>query len=245
MNHCARLFLRSGSFLLGAAFFCAFSLSVSADPLQGRIEDNVKTGKQSGSALQDELEAKLDQVEAMKGSAQGFGLNGGVQGNGGMSPLQGGAQADKRGPMNLSASNDPDGADQSLQIGWDRWRNTLTQSIQAGTNNKLNVHNDANFVFDQRKQMMVSRFPQGISAWYSCDVLPNGAIINVRISQASGNQLFDQYVYQSILDLQGSPILRYPAGSNRQIVNQQGSVQTASETRFQNFQFGDVERQRR
>ncbi len=234
--------LRGRVVLTFALLASTISLPSYADgPLKGRIEDTQKAnGKLSGGALQDEMEAKLDQLE-LQGGTQSSNLNGGLQ-NQNSNPLQGATSSN--GPMNLSASNDPDSTDQSLQIGWDRWRNTLTQAIQAGTNNKINVQNEANFVMDQRKQIMVSRFPQGISTWYSCDVLPNRQIVNIKLTQSSGFQAFDQAVFQSIIDLQGSSILPYPNGSKRQIVNQQGSVQTASVTKFQNFQFGDIERQR-
>ncbi|MBX9690128.1 MAG: energy transducer TonB [Candidatus Obscuribacterales bacterium] len=212
-------------------------------------------------SLQEDLEARLDAVDGgpgLKGKATNSFLEGRAQSN---SPLQGNLDsygrplqgnldasgtalqgaADSNGPMNLSAVNDPDG--QELQIDWDRWRNTLTQAIQAGTINKINVHNEANFVLDPQKNMMVSRYPLGISTWYSIDVLPNRQIINIKMTQSSGYPTYDQAVFQSIMDLQGSPILPYPQGSKRQIVNQTGSVQTAAQNHFQNFKFGDREKQ--
>ena len=238
----------------------ATTTRVLSDPLQGRVEE-----KGTGS-LKNDLEAKLDQME-LEGGAQGNGLRGGVQGNGLQGGVQGNGlqggvqqtglngQADANGPLQATASmggpmsagigNDPDGTDQQLQIDWDRWRNTLTQAIQAGTINKINIHNDQNFVIDPRRNMMVSRFPEGISTQYSCDVLPNGRIINIRLMQSSGYQAYDQAVMQSIFDLQGSPILRYPGNSHRQIVNQQASVISSMHSNFKNFKFGDVETQRR
>jgi hypothetical protein len=62
--------------------------------------------------------------------------------------------------------------------------------------------------------------------------------------QSSQYPSFDQAVLQAISDLQGNRILVYPRGSRRQIVSQEASVITAAESQFQNFQFGDVERQR-
>lgn len=222
-----------------------------ADPLQGRVEQDqpgatkLKSGAEQGS-LQDSLEAKLDQLE-FSGGTQGMGLSGGTKGmglsggaqSGPLNPLQAGADASA--PMKLGVENDPDS---ELQIDWDRWRNTLTQAIQAGTINKINVHNDINFVLDPARQMMVSRYPQGISAQYSCDVLPDRRIINLRLMQSSGYPSYDQAVMQSIIDLMGNSILRYPKGSKRQIVNQQASVFTSANNQFQNFKFGDLERQR-
>jgi hypothetical protein len=156
-------------------------------------------------------------------------------------PLQGGAAQN---PMALGAANDPDAGNQELEIEWDRWRNTLMQAIQAGTLAKINVQNDINFVFDPRTNMMVSRYPNGTSAWYAIDVLPDRRIVNIRLTSSSRYPSYDQAVLQAIQDLQGNSILTYPRGSRRRIVSQEASVKTASQASSQNYQWGDVERQR-
>ncbi|HEY9867623.1 MAG TPA: hypothetical protein V6D08_00325 [Candidatus Obscuribacterales bacterium] len=156
-------------------------------------------------------------------------------------PLQGGAAQN---PMALSTTNDPDAGNQELEIEWDRWRNTLMQAIQAGTLAKINVQNDINFVFDPRSNMMVSRYPNGTSAWYAIDVLPDRRIVNIRLTSSSRYPSYDQAVLQAIQDLQGNSILTYPRGSRRQIVSQEASVKTASQSSSQTYQWGDVERQR-
>lgn len=240
------------SLSLSAVFALAGSWPAWADEtLKGRVEDTQNSGnRMQGGALQDELEAKLDQVE-LQGGAKGNGLQGSVQGNGlqggvgsqGSGPMQGSVDANPT-PINLSAVNDPDAAERELQIDWDRWRNTLTHAIQQGTIDNINVHNDVNFVLDPAKQMMVSRYPVGIYAQYSIDVLPDQKIINIRLLQSSGWPGYDQAVMQSIMNLQGAKLLRYPKGSKRQIVNQQASVRTQMDAQFQNFKFGDVETQR-
>lgn len=235
-----KLCIRSSGFccVILAGFLSILGGPAQADgPLQGRVEEE---GAVSPKSIKDDLQAKMDQLE-LQGGAQQNGLSGGVQGQG-TNPLQG--SASNPGAFNLNATGNQAMGDQELQIAWDRWRNTLTQTIQAGTLNKINIHNDVNFVWDQKRQMMVSRYPQGISAWYTCDVLPDRRIINVGLTQPSGFPSYDQAVMQSIMELQGNPILTYPPGSNRQIVTQQGSVRTAQETHFQNFQFGDIEHQR-
>ena len=215
-----------------------------------------------GPKLKKPLQGKLEQ-SGLQGGAQGTGLTGGAQGTG----LTGGAEdsawngnsqqatmdQSRQGQLQgsnsqaraaLNAANDPDAGDQELQIEWDRWRNTLMQTIQAGTVQKINVHNDINFIWDPRQQMMVIRYPMGTSTWYSCDVLPDRRIINIKLLGSSGYQGYDQAVLQAISALQGNSILRYPQGSKRKIVNQQASVSTAGASQNQNFQFGDVERQR-
>lgn len=242
LNPHPKQFMRTKPILLALCLFLTGQW-VQADPLQGRVEDTQpqgQAGKLKGSATDDELENQLDQVEKQFGNTKMTGLQSGVQDNSGP-PLKGAADAQQ--PFNLAAANDPDGANQELQIDWDRWRNRLTQTIQSNLINLINIHNDANFVFDPRRQMMVSRYPVGIYAQYSCDVLPNQQIINARVTLSSGYPAYDQAVMQAMLQLQGNKILRYPKGSRREIVNQQASIRTSMDNQFQNFQFGDVERQ--
>lgn len=223
--------------LILVSAFSAFVPPCYAETLQGGVQQTQQGVEQN---LQQGLEDRLNQLE-LQGNAKNTMLNGGAGQNGAMNPLQA-AATDQSRALSGSAANDPDGAE--LQIDWDRWRNTLTQSIQAGTINLINIHNDINFVFDPRKNMMVSRYPQGIGTMYSCEVLPNQQLVNVRILQSSGNQNFDRAVFQAIMNLQGSPILRYPQGSKRQIVTQQATVFTSADSRFQKFQFNDIETQR-
>ncbi len=213
-------------------------------PLEGKLEQNELQGGAQGTGL----------TGSVEGGAPGVGLTGGVEGGGWAgnaqqgtldqsrpTPLQGGAAQN---PLALGVQNDPDAADQELQIEWDLWRNTLMQAIQAGTVAKINVQNDINFVLDPGKQMMVSRYPNGISTWYSLDVLPDRRIIHIRLVSSSRYQGYDQAVMQAISDLQGNNILTYPNRSKRRIVTQQSCVSTAPVSQNQQFQFGDVERQR-
>lgn len=197
-------------------------------PLQGGVE-------------QSELKGDVDQ-NALNGNASDYGdLN---QGQGTLDqgqPMQGGV--DDNGPMELGASNDPDGGNQELEIAWDRWRNTFMQTVQAGTIEKINVHNNVHFVWDPRTQMMQSRYPLGTSIRYSATVLPNRKLVDVKLIQRSAYPTFDQAVMQSIYELQGKKVLQYPKGSKRQTVTQEANLSTAAQSNFQNFQFGDVERQ--
>lgn len=206
------------------------------------------------------LQGGVEQEETLKnqplqGGAQGGGDSTGLQGGadqwsgaaqqgtmGTGAPLQGGAAGGD--PLTMGVNNDPDANDQELQIEWDRWRNNLMQAIQDGTLQKINVQNDVNFVFDASKNMMVSRYPNGMSAWYSIDVLPNKKITNIKLTTRSKFASYDQAVLQAINDLQGKPLLTYPAGSKRKIVSQEASVRTAGESSSQEYKFGDVERQR-
>lgn len=196
----------------------------ASDPLQGGVQEGIVQPLNGG------LESNVFPIGTMQAGAAQSGPTGTLQGSANQgAPLQG--------------YSDADSANQELLIEWDRWRNNLQKAIQNNVIARINVHNNVNFFFDPRQQMMVSRYPLGISAWYSCDVLPNKTIINIRITQSSGIQAYDQAVYQAIADLSGSNTLRYPKGSTRQIVNQQASIGTATSNQYQNFQFGDVERQ--
>lgn len=220
--------VRAISLIVAASFFVG---PAWAEPLQGGVEQT-----------------------AIPGGVQGTGLTGGAanwnaplngqQGRTDQSqPLQGAASGSN--PMELNASNDPDASNQELSIEWDRWRNNLMQAIQAGTVAKINVQNDVHFVYDPRTQMMQSRYPNGTSTWYSCNVLPNRRIINIRLTQSSRFPSYDQAVFQAINELQGNPILQYPYGSRRQIVTQEASVSTAPQSSSANYRFNDVEKLRR
>lgn len=207
-------------------------------PLQGGVDLNAVQGDAQDTALQ--------------GGAQNTILQGGAGDWGGQpsaqqgmmdqtQPLMGGASGNA--PLNGSASEDPDDSPE-LSIEWDRWRNTLMQTIQSGVLANINVHNDTHFVWDQRTQMMQSRYPNGTSAWYALNVLPNRKIINIRLTQISQFPTYDQAVFQAINSLQGNKILNYPRGSKRRIVAQEGNVSTSPQSSFTNYNFGDVERQR-
>lgn len=198
------------------------------------------------------LQGGIDHSE-LKGEAEETFLQGGADGWGGQfngqqgvmdqaPALQGGAS--DTGPINLNASSDPDDGNQELAIEWDRWRNTLIQAIQSGTLANINVHNNIHFVWDPATQMMQSRYPNGTSVWYSISVLPNRKITNLNLTQRSAFPSYDQAVIQAINSLQGNKILQYPKGSKRRIVTQEANVRTAAQSNFQNFNFGDVERQR-
>lgn len=228
--------------------------SFGDEPLKGGLTDTryLKPGQRK---KQKKLEGGTDtEGGALQGGAQDADaqpLTGGLQVPG--DPMQAGVaqpaplgttlQGDTSQNPPLQGKVDDDSANQELLIEWDRWRNNLQRAIQNNVIARINVHNNVNFYFDQRQQMMVSRYPLGISAWYSCDVLPDKTIINIRITQSSGVQAYDQAVYQAIADLNRNNTLRYPKGSKRQIVNQQASIGTATSNQYQKFQFGDVEHQ--
>jgi hypothetical protein len=202
-----------------------------AEPLQGSIEQTSVPGGTQQTVLPGNAAgwgAPLNQQTGSLDQRQQGPMQGTVSGNN---------------PLQANAFADPDGGNQELNIAWDQWRNRLMQAIQGNTLAKINVHDDVQFVWDPRTQMMQSRYPNGTSAWYSCSVLPNLRIVNVRITLSSRYPTYDQAVLQAINDLQGNLILRYPQGSRRQIVTQEASVGTAPQSSSQTYKFGDIERQ--
>lgn len=199
------------------------------------------------------LEGSVD-LNSMQGDAQNTVLEGGAGNWGGQLNGQQGS-VDQSQPQNMESGATNNGAltggvsedaaeGPELSIEWDRWRNTLMQTIQSGVIANINVHNEANFVWDPRTQMMQSRYPNGTSVWYYVDVLPNRKIINIRFTQSSQYPTYNQAVFQAINSLQGNKILQYPRGSKRRIVAQEGSVSTSPQSSFTNYNFGDVERAR-
>lgn len=250
---------------LPLAIFCLYLFAAPAgwtEPLQGRIEQtgraqqkvlpgSVQQNVLPGNAQQDVLPGNAQQ-NVLPGNVSGYGaplypqqgtlapMQGNVSGG---NPLQGNVAGNN--PMQGNVAADPDFGNQELDIAWDAWRNRLIQAIQANTLTRINVHDDVQFVWDPRTQMMQSRYPDGTSAWYACSVLPNGRIVNIRITLSSRYPTYDQAVWQAINDLQGNRILQYPQGSRRQIVTQEGNVAKAQQSSTQTYQFGDIERQRR
>lgn len=202
---------------------------VDLNSVQGDVQDTTLNGDAQNTLLEGGAGDWGGQLNGQQGSMdQSQNLQGGASGNG---PLTGGA------------SEDPDDSPE-LSIEWDRWRNTLMQTIQSGVLANINVHNDVHFVWDPRTQMMQSRYPNGTSAWYAINVLPNRKIINIRLTQNSQFPTYDQAVFEAINRLQGNKILQYPRGSKRRIVAQEGNVSTSPQSSFTNYNFGDVERSR-
>jgi len=191
------------------------------DVLKGRAEDS------GNSKLMPAMPAKVDKANA---------------------PLSGKVDA-KNTPLQASASKDdgpdPDEEDQLLMVEWDRWRNRFLWSVQSGIQEILDNPTEATLRWDERKQAMVSKFPLGTMAWFSCQITPDKQIVNLKLMRSSGYPGYDDAVLESVRALQGSSILRYPPRSKRRIVTQVAGVKTADTGEYKYFKFGDVEHQRR
>lgn len=210
-------------------------------PQQGRAE----SGEGFGAG-------KLDKL---KGQAGKDALSGKVEVNGVGQPLTG--RLDPRtGKLQGSASKtdselsagvedaDPDAGDQELQVEWDRWRNRFLHAVQSGMQEAMNNPTEETVRWDANKQAMVSRFPMGTIAWFSCQITPDLRIHHIKLLHTSGYPAYDRAVLDAIDSLQGSSILHYPRGSKRMVVTQMAGIKTAEQSEYRNFHFGDVERQK-
>lgn len=152
-------------------------------------------------------------------------------------PLQGTAAVDD----DALTKEDPDAEDQELQVAWDKWRNKFLWSVQSSVQESLNNPDDAMLRWDPQRNVMLSRFPLGTVAWFSCQVTPDRHITKFKLLRSSGFPNYDKAVQNAVYSLEGSSILKYPARSRRPIVTQIAGIKTADSGERQFFHFGDVE----
>jgi hypothetical protein len=194
-------------------------------------------------------------MDRMNGAAKDDALNGKVDTGGSGAPLtgkldpktgriQGFAAKDDPNLQAGAAGEDPDVADAELMVEWDRWRNRFLHAIQSGMQESLNNPSETTLRWDPVRRTMVSAFPMGTIAWFSCQVTPELKIIHIKLLHSSGHPAYDKAVLDAIDSLQGSSVLRYPRKSRRLIVTQTAGIKTAEQAEYRNFHFGDVERQR-
>lgn len=69
-------------------------------------------------------------------------------------------------------------------------------------------------------------------------------IVKAKIIQPSGYPDYDKALLDAIYALDGSSILRFPRGSQRQRVNETATIITSDRGDREFFKFGDVERTR-
>lgn len=215
------------------------------------------------SASKDKLragEGTLDSQNALKGKADDQALEGTVEDEGDIefrrrfgsldkpkNTLQGNANKDalkatvSKDESTLQ-SQDPDFGDQELAIAWDKWRNRFLWSVQSGVTQAMNDPDNPQIRWDPQSQTMVSKFPMGTIAWFSCKISNDRKISNLKLLHSSGFPEYDQAVLNSVQALDGSAILKFPARSRRPWVSQNAGIKTAASGGRQFFKFGDVER---
>jgi hypothetical protein len=123
-------------------------------------------------------------------------------------------------------SNDPDAASPELQVAWDIWHKNVAMQIYQR--------------FDGIAQKFFHGRPLACQVAYA--VTRDGRVINVRMLQKSPNIMFNSSLLLVINSMRGNPVLQFPMGSRRQVVEK-----TATFTRnygVQGFkhQIGDQER---
>jgi hypothetical protein len=164
-------------------------------------------------------------------------------------PLSGSAQEDGA-PLKATLSQDqlqsedPDKDDQMLAVEWDKWHNRLLWSIQSGVQEIVNSPENMEPHFDPHRGKVVlsPNIPLGTKATFFCRVSSDKRILKASIVQSSGNAGYDKALLDAIYSLDGSSILRYPAGSHRRVVNEAASILTSDKGGREFFKFGDTER---
>ncbi len=235
--------------------FIVWPATALADPLQGSVnaEDMEPARPPESFKMMEPMPAPVV-PKKLEGNVQQkqSGLQGQAEDEGsgdltGMTPttdkrakvLQGSANM-----QDLGAASDPDMDDQEMMVEWDRWRNRFLIAVQQGVQESLNNTGDLMMRYDPRTHMVMSKFPLGTVAWFSCQVTPTRHVTNLKLMQSSGFPNYDQAVLSAVAALDGSSILRYPRGSRRSIVSQAAGIKTADSPGRGYFHFGDVERYR-
>jgi hypothetical protein len=157
--------------------------------------------------------------------------------------LQGSASLNGTGGM--PNQDDPDLGNDALSIAWDRWRNRLLRAVQMQVQASVNSPDSDEYVrprFDRFTGMPLPRFPLGTEAWFDCEVTNDNRIARCMITQSSGFPAYDRAVLNGIRALDGTSLLTFPQGSRRTSVRQEAGIRTATQSNFNYYHFGDVER---
>ncbi|MBU6451151.1 MAG: hypothetical protein KGS72_05180 [Cyanobacteria bacterium REEB67] len=201
------------------------------------FKPKIKAGVEKNDALKGSADDDNTKLQEMKGQTDDS------------NPLSGSAQEDGA-PLKATLSQDqlqsedPDKDDQMLAVEWDKWHNRLLWSIQSGVQEIVNSPENMEPHFDpQRGKVVLSpNIPLGTKATFFCRVSSDKRILKASIVQSSGNAGYDKALLDAIYSLDGSSILRYPAGSRRRVVNEAASILTSDKGGREFFKFGDTER---
>ncbi len=246
--------LLSLSFALSASALNTPLTALADEPLKGNVQELGATEAPTNLAPIVPMSAPvLKKRKPLAADAQDNGLKGNAQEDDGgrlrgqtgaedSRPLQGSASASD---MQLQAQ-DADSQDQEMAVEWDKWRNRLLRSIQSGVQELIN--NPENMVphFDQARGRVIlgPKIPLGQKASFFVRVSNDRRVTKARITASSGNPEFDNALLDAIYALDGSTILRFPKGSQRERVNQEATIVTADHGENEYFKFGDVEKYR-
>lgn len=130
------------------------------------------------------------------------------------------------------------------EISWDRWRNRVHRAVWARFCRLLRG-GDAfmlgNLVF-KYGNLPAPKFPLGTKASYLCTVSREGSLIEAKIIKSSGNKQFDDLMLGAVRSIEGKGMLRFPQGSKRQEVSLSSSLFTTKAGRYNEREFGDIEK---
>lgn len=250
--------------LLGACLLASV-LKAQAEALKGNVQETGATEAQPDFAPIAPMPAPVmrkrkplsDSVQdnKLKGQAQDEGSNT-LQGNADEQNLSSARPAMDNSPHTLQGAavandaelqaQDPDTADRELMVEWDKWHNRLLWSIQSGVQELINSPENVEPRFDQRTGRVIlgPNIPLGTKATFFVRVSVDRRIVKAKIIQPSGYPDYDKALLDAIYALDGSSILRFPRGSQRQRVNETATIITSDRGDREFFKFGDVERTR-
>ncbi len=124
-------------------------------------------------------------------------------------PMQGQLQQQQQQGRNMGNPNDPDNAP-DMQLAWDMWHKRVAEAVYMRFNSL------ATMAFKRSKPL---------ACMVSYTVTRDGRIINAKILQGSDSMMFNTMLVGVINSLNGNPILQFPPGSRRQMVEKGGTFQ--------------------
>ena len=236
---------------LGSAFFSP----ALAEALKGNVEETGATEVQPDlTPIAPMPVPVIRKKKPVSGSVQDNSLSGNASDNGDSNLSAARPSLDSSGPLKGSAvandaelqAQDPDSADRELMVEWDKWHNRLLWSIQSGVQELINSPENVEPRFDQRTGRVIlgPNIPLGTKATFFVRVSAERRIVKAKIIQPSGYPDYDKALLDAIYALDGSSILRFPRGSQRQRVNETATIITSDRGDREFFKFGDVERTR-
>lgn len=108
-------------------------------------------------------------------------------------------------PFTTASTNgneiDPDSSDPGLQEAWDLWHKRVATQVYSRFEAIARIHRDK---------------PLACQIGYS--ITRDGRIVNLRMIQKSPDPMFNSTLLVIISSMKGNPVLQFPAGSKRQIV---------------------------
>lgn len=176
------------------------------------INDSGDPFGSGGEETFDAPESSFQGQNAILGKPKPFNLMAGHQGNMGtpmqatpaMPPMQ--TQQAIMPPNQPPANQDPESVGQ-MKLAWDMWHKRVAQAIYVK--------------YDKLVKMGFKRSrPLAARAVYT--VTRDGRIINVKLVQRSNNLFFNTMIFGVLKSMNGSPILAFPQGSRRMVVEKTG-----------------------